>query len=228
MSFLKNFFNGVSTELEPSPVVTSFEHVNQQDLEQHLQRAHYGQFWLTDAIRPSYELKVVPTQGFRHESVQEDDSRNSSIPVLLASVSAPRLFDAFLGLLDPLGDTADVILESSHGKSDKKNRQFLYRDEIDMPVLKSILMEHEYMLLNDGCTGISIVNSQTQDEVRFDEHKLLLVYGWKLTPYEGILIDNYVDCNERIQFITEAEHVHCSTGRFSEEFGELMYELGAE
>lgn len=207
----------------------SFEHVNQQDLEKHLQRANYGRFWLTDAIRPSYELNVIPTQGFRHDTVPEpDESVSLPMPVLMASVSAPRLFDAFLDLLDPLGDTVDVILESSHGKSKMKNRQFLYRDDIDMPVLKSTLMQHEYMILNDGCTGISVINSQSQYEVRLDEHKLLLIYARKLTPFEGILIDNYVDCNEQIQFVTEAEHVHCSTVKFAEEFGELMYDLGAE
>ena len=34
----------------------------------HLQVARYGNFMLTDAIRPSFDLQVMPKAGYRHDS----------------------------------------------------------------------------------------------------------------------------------------------------------------
>ena len=41
-------------------------------------------------------------------------------------------------LLDPLGSVVDVVLETSHS-GDRSGHTDLYREHIDMPVLKSIL-----------------------------------------------------------------------------------------
>ena len=59
----------------------------------------------------------------------------------------------------------------------------LYREHIDMPVLKSTLYDFEDLLVNDGCTGIAVLNPGLPQEVQFDEHKLLIVYGsnWRNT-----------------------------------------------
>jgi hypothetical protein len=35
----------------------------------------YGRFMLTDAIRPSYDLKIVPRQGYRHDFYVDEDTR---------------------------------------------------------------------------------------------------------------------------------------------------------
>ena len=79
-------------------------------------------------------------------------------------------------LLDPLGFTVDVVLETSHNRHNKGHTD-LYREHIDLPVLKSVLWEYEEMLLNDGCTGLAVLNPDIPQEIQFDEHKLLIVYG---------------------------------------------------
>ncbi len=197
------------------------------DAENYLYRSRYGRFCLTDAIRPGCQLEVLPIEGFRHDNFKGNGAARP-IPALTASVSEEHLFDAFLSLLDPLGDTVDVVLESSHDVPELTNSSEMYRESIDLPVLKSILIGYEDLLLNDGCTGIAVLNSQAQAEVQFDEHKLLVVYGKRLTPFETILIDNYVDCNEQMKVITQAEHVHCSNNSFTEQFIKLRYDLGIE
>ena len=64
-----------------------------------MERARYGTFELTDAIRPSYNMQIVPRQGFRHDEYNDPDSK-TRVPVILASASRERLFDLFVDLTD--------------------------------------------------------------------------------------------------------------------------------
>lgn len=226
MGFLKSFFNDVFHEEIVPEVGSSFQELEEHDLEAHLGISRYGNFTLTDAVRPSYDLDVVPTAGFRHDTYR-DESSKQDVPVVMAAVSRERLFDTFMELLEPLGPVVDVVLETSHDYS-ASGHQDLYREHIDMPILQSILWDFEDMLVNDGCTGIAVLNPQTPQEVQFDEHKLLIVYGQKLTPYEGVLIDAGLNCKEDIKFITEAEHVHSTNDEYTQRFEELKMRLGID
>jgi len=135
--------------------------------------------------------------------------------------------ETFIELLAPLGETVDVVLETSHSHESKGHTD-LYREQIELPILESILWDYEDLLINDGCTGIAVLNPNIPQEVQLDEHKLLLVYGNKLTSYEGVLIDAHLNCREDMRFITEAEHVHSTTERFVQEFDELKMRLGMD
>lgn len=205
---------------------TGLDHQSKEDTA-YLYQSQYGKFHLTEAIRPGRSLEVIPTQGFRHEP-KNGRSSCQDVNTLTASVSRELLFDTFLNLLEPLGNVVDVVLESSHNMPELEGCREMYRECIDMPVLLSILYHYEDLLINDGCTGIAVLNRRRQSEVQFDEHKLLVVYAPKLTPYESILIDSYVDCNENMKVITQSEHVHCSSNRYAEQFAKLRYELGID
>ena len=112
MGFLKDFFATALKEGKEVSSLSSFEELSEDQLETHLSVDKYGEFQLTDAVRPSYDLKVVPRQGYRHE-VYREDSSPEGVPVVMASVSKERLFDVFMDLLDPLGNTVDVVLPQS-------------------------------------------------------------------------------------------------------------------
>ncbi len=155
---------------------------------------------LTDAVRPSYDLQVVPCQGYRHD-VYHDEETRASVPVLMAAASNEQLFETFMDLLDPLGSEVDVVLETSHNR-DNRGHVDLYREHIDMPVLKSILWDFEDLLLNDGCTGIAVLNPAIPQEVQFDEHKLLIVYGENLATFEDVV----ARATRRLQRPDEVHH----------------------
>ena len=229
MGFLKNFFKNVfqdeSFENETT-ANSSFDAISKEELETHLGVRRYGEFTLTEAVRPSYDLKVVPKQGFRHDRYHDADS-NSEMPVLMAAASTENLFELFIELLEPLGNVVDVVLETSHSR-DGSGHTDLYREHMDMPVLFSTLWDFEDLLTNDGCTGIAVLNPSIPQEVQFDEHKLLIVYGNELTDYEDILHRYSVRCDEEMKFITEAEHVHSSSDEYLEQFEELKMRLGME
>ena len=226
MGFLKKFFRNVFREGSMPVGTSSFERLSEEELEAHLGVARYGNFMLTDAVRPSYDLQVVPTQGYRHDAYRDEQSR-TNVPVLMAAVSAERLFETFMDLLDPLGGVVDVVLETSHC-GDEQGHTDLYREHIDAPVLKSILWEYEDLLVNDGCTGIAVLNPGIPQEIQFDEHKLLIVYGNRLEEFESIYRDHQVRCDDKLKFITEAEHVHSSSDRYAQQFDELKTRLGMD
>ena len=226
MSFLKRFLKNAYRD-EPTPRErSSFQDLTADQLETHLGITRYGSFVLTDAVRPAYDLQVVPSAGYRHDVYRDSDS-GVEIPVLMAAASRESIIDLFIDLLDPLGDEVDVVLETSHERDGGGHRDLL-REQIDLPVLKSLLYDFEDLLLNDGCTGIAVLNPHMPLEVQFDEHKLLIMYGHDLTEFESLLGNYGVAYSEGIKFITEAEHVHSSSDDFVGRFDELCMRLGID
>lgn len=226
MGFLKKFFRNVFREGSVPVGTSSFERLSEEELEAHLGVARYGSFLLTEAVRPSYDLQVIPAQGYRHDSYH-DEQNGANVPVIMAAVSGERLFDTFIDLIDPLGGVVDVVLETSHNQN-RKGHTDLYREHIDMPVLKSILYDYEDLLVNDGCTGLAVLNPGIPQEVQFDEHKLLIVYGEELGAFEEVLAEHHIAGDDQIRFITEAEHVHSSSDSYASQFDELKTRLGMD
>jgi len=226
MGFLKRFFRNVFRDGTVPVGTSSFEELSEEELEAHLGVARYGDFMLTEAVRPSYDLRVVPCQGYRHDAYRDEEHR-STVPVLMGAVSKETLFEVFMDLLDPLGSVVDVVLETSHNRS-RRGHTDLYREHIDLPVLKSILLEYEDLLANDGCAGIAVLNPGIPQEVQFDEHKLLIVYGSQLREYEAAFEQRSVGLDEQLKFITEAEHVHSSSDHYARQFEELQTRLGMD
>ncbi|QDT08742.1 hypothetical protein [Planctomycetes bacterium K23_9] len=225
MGFLKRILRNGSTE-DSAQVISdgSFETLSDEELQTHMGIKTYGAFELTDAVRPSYDLKVTPRQGFRHDEYVDEAGQKT--PVIMAAASRRYLMDLFLELIDELGETVDVVLETSHQSGGE--HEDLYREQIDMPVLKSMLLDHEELLTNDGCTGIAVINPSKRQEVQLDEHKLLIVYGHPLDQFENVLISGDVYPDKDLQFITEAEHVHSSSERYFDEFNVLKTRLGMD
>lgn len=191
-----------------------------------LQNGKFGDFELTDAVRPAVDLKIAPSEGYRHE-VYADEQSGAQVPVVMAAASRDKLFPLFMQLIERLGPMVDVVLESSHQRGGGQHTD-LYREQIEMPILSSILWDYEDLLLNDGCTGIAVLNPNTPQEIQFEEHKLLIIYGSPLELYEFVLESNGVSENQNIKLITEAEHVHSTTEAYARRFEQLRTDLGLD
>lgn len=191
----------------------------------HVPTNRYGDFTLTDAVRPGPDVPVPPRAGYRL-SRYRDAETGICLPVLGAAVSAERLFDVFLELLEPLGPSVHAVLETSHGNLADRHTD-LRRGDIDLPVLMSHFCDFEDLLLNDGCTGVAVVSAVRRMEVQLDEHKLLFVYARDLQPFRRVLRRFAVPLDNDIQLIAEAPHLHHSEPRFEGEFHQLAARLGA-
>jgi len=226
MGILKRFFRNVFREGSLPLIANGHDRIPMIERESHLTVDRYGGFRLTDAVRPSFDLRIVPKQGYRHDRYRDEQNR-MFVPVLMAAVSKEQLFETFLDLLDPLGNVVDVVLETSHRRCSGEHSD-LYREQIDLPILKSYLYEFEEMLLNDGCTCIAMLNPSIPMEVQFDEHKMLIIYAEKLSAVERILRNRGVVCDERIRFLTEAEHIHSTRDEFIDLFQHFQTTLGID
>jgi hypothetical protein len=202
------------------------ELIGTSQMEAHMSVSTYGSFDLTDAVRPAMNLEVIPRQGFRHDCYV-DPQTGSRMPVIMAAASRHRIFDLFVDLIEPLGDVLDVVLETSHQGAQGGHKD-LYREHIDRPVLLSVLYDFEDLLLNDGCTGIAVLNPTRLQEVQFDEHKMLICYGQPLGPFEQTMIRHDVYPDPQMQFITEGEHVHTSSDKLHRQFEQLRFRLGID
>jgi hypothetical protein len=194
-------------------------------MDAHLARSRYGRFTLTEAVRPGWQLDVVPQAGFRHDAYV-DPRTGSRLPAVVAAVSSEDLFATFLELLEPIGDSCDVVLESSH--DDAGVPRELVREGVERLVLESVLWEFEDLILNDGCTSVAVMHPELSLEVQLDAHKLLVIYAQSRQPFERILRDRGIDRNDRIRFISQGEHLHTSHARHARQFAELAARLGAE
>ena len=223
--FMDNPFQE-STMNTPNTTGNSFANINEDMLAAHLQISTYDQFQLTDAVRPALDLKIKPTQGYRHD-VYIDEETGSKVPVIMVAASKEILFPLFMDLVGRLGPMVDVVLETSHNANGGTHID-LYREHMDAPVLESTLWDFEDLLLNDGCCGIAVLNPNTPQEVQFDEHKLLIIYGSPLEPFEFALEKRGVHYNPDMQFITEAEHIHSSSEQHEQQFNSLRTELGLD
>lgn len=198
--------------------------MNSERLANHLQVNRYGDFMLTDAVRPGPGVPIRPRQGYRVE-IYRDRAAKLRLPMLSAAVSAELLFETFLALIEPVGDVVHVVLESSHGGSTDNHRD-LRRNHIDGPVLASHFCEFEELLTHDGCTGVAVLAHKKPIEVQFDEHKLFHIYAPDLKPFRRVLRSLGVRRRKILPLISEAEHLHHSTDEQAEAFRQLCLRVG--
>lgn len=202
-----------------------FRRFDRERLEAHLAVSQYGAFRLTDAIRPSFDLAIVPEEGWRFDRYVDPES-GAGVPVAIAAVSREKLFDVFLALLDAIGATVDVVVESSHLQNG--TRASSTREGVDAPVLKSVFCDYEDLLLNDGCLGVAVLDAEQPLEIQFDEHKLLTVYGDDLSAAVATFRQFDVPRKPTARFLNEAEHIHASRQSYFRAFDALKFDLGAE
>ncbi len=211
--------------LRPSPVLADESRPDRASLEAHLARRRYGRFTLTEAVRPGWHLDIVPRAGYRLDTYV-DPAGGSRLPAVIAAASSEDLFETFIALLAPLGDTVDVVLEGSHADSGRAAE--FTREGIERTVLESLLWDFEDLLLDDGCTGIAVLHPERPMEVQFDAHKLLVVYAHARGPFERILRGAGLERDDRLRFISQGEHLHASHERFAGRFAELAGRIGAD
>jgi len=197
-------------------------------LARHLSVKQYGRFTLTEAVRPSLDVPIRPRQGYKIE-VYRDRRHNIRMPMLCAAVSAEKLFDVFLDLLKPLGETAHVVLESSHGDDDFRSGHIdRERRHVDTPVLASHFCDYEDLLLNDGCTGVAVLAGRRPMEVQFDEHKQFTIYAANVRPFQRILKAHGIKQRPTLKLLSEAEHLHHTSDDYADQFEQLAMRLGVE
>jgi hypothetical protein len=181
---------------------------------------------LPPAVRPAQGVCWEPHEGYRVR-IFRDRRTGMKLPMLTAAVDQDRAFDAFLSLIDPLGEFVHCVLESSHGHDGDCHRD-VRRNHIDTSVLKSYLCEYEDLITNDGCTGVAVLAVGKPIEVQFDEHKVLTIYAPDVTRFRRVLKRMGLKRDKQLTVVAEAEHLHFSTSNYAETFDRLAMQIAAE
>ena len=187
-----------------------------------------GRFHLTGAIKPTREDDISLQESFRIETYEDADSRDR-IPMLTAAVSREQLFDAFLSILDQLGETVDVVVESRHEITDQSQmpRDFL-REQLDMAVFKSYCIEFEKEIVEDGCLSIAVMDPRGPCEVQLDDHKLIVIFAKNLNPFIHLLEGFGLDQDNGMQLVSEVEHIHYTSAELSDRLEVFCMSINAE
>lgn len=198
--------------------------VNSKTPETHLHSdGTAGVLQLPPAVRPAQPSLAPLVEGYR--LVRYADEAGRPRRLLTAAVSADRLLDVYLGLLEVAGDELRVVLETSHDDAAGGHTD-LSRSEIDRPVLASHLCEFEELLLNDGCVGVAAIDEGGPTEVQLDEHKLIHVFARDLKPFRKVLHRHGVTRVRHLEVISDEEHLHYSDPARRGEFQRLACRLG--
>lgn len=218
--FLKQILGRKTADKEE----TQFSKMSREELERHMRKGSYDGFDLCDAIRPSPNLDVIPREGFRRERYIEPVSDGGkSVPVIVASASKERLFSLFLDLTRVLGEDIVLALESFHQFHTEGMSDTYYVEDLDPVVLRSRLCDFEQLIMDDGETGIAVLDDQPI-EIQLDDHKLIIIYNWHFAEEEimATLREYGIQEDPEMKFLHEAEHCHSGSPELAERFNQLL------
>lgn len=212
---IRNYMQDISTNPK-----SSFYGLSEEEINIHIRIKRYSSFTLTDAIAPSYDLSVIPQQGFKRVYYNKE---KISAPLLIISASKEILFDLFMELISLMGrKRIGVVLDTSHNSEDE-NHVNLVNESTDTIVLKSNLWDFEEYLLADGYLAIAVVRWDDHLELQLDPHKVLLMYNWEIIEHKLLAVLKKYNIPEipDMKFIYEAEHIHSTSDELFERFEEL-------
>jgi hypothetical protein len=176
-----------------------------------------------DAVRPSPEVRIRQIAGYRPD-IYYNPMNNRRLPALAVAADRSVIFELFLALLEPLGPTVDVILETSHFRTDGKHRDYR-RLGVDRAVLSSYLCEFEDVITDDGCTGVAVISPRGPLEVQFDEHKTIVVFAPRRRRFRNICRRFGLHRCDDLVLVSEVRHVHRSNPEFAMMFRDLTVRL---
>ncbi len=194
--------------------------MSSEEVDDYLQIDRYGDFELTDAIRPCPCGSNIPVRGFKDVEYR-DNATGRVIPGLVISETRKELFALFMSLLEHVGSEVRVVLERSNADRTVQTYHYVGVDRI---ILESNLWDHEHVLTHDGLTGLSIVGEEC--DIQFDEHKLIWGYGNTLMqPLKDTLNACGILFKRNMRTIWEGVHVHQTSNEMPKAFHELRLKL---
>lgn len=205
----------------------SFYGLSDEEIDVHCGIKRYNNFVLTGAVFPSYDLQIVPVEGFRYSSTTEFGEITRLIEI---SASSGNLFGLFMDLVELVSDPVELVLMASHNQEVYEYPEEFWAEHIDGAVGRSTFLEFEALLTEDGCLGVMARHPQTGFGVALDEHKLIIVqnYGPVEKQVLAILKNYRIPEIEDLKLICHAEHIHSTSDRLRQTFERFTTAVGAD
>lgn len=176
------------------------------------------------AVQPAAGVQFQAESGYRPERYKPIKGL-PGVPTLAIAADRNIVFPLFTALLEPLGGTVDLILESSHFRENGKHRDYKRRG-LGVGAVCCYLNEFDDMLADDGCTGVAVMSGTRPAEVQFDEHKSIVVYAADRRPFREVLHRFGLARHDELVLISEVKHIHRTTYEFADMFRDLARRFG--
>ncbi|MEX2054560.1 MAG: hypothetical protein WD972_00120 [Candidatus Andersenbacteria bacterium] len=194
-------------------------------IEDDLTITHCGTYKLSRGIRFSTRSPIKLQEGY---CFQEFEGEAENPTLLLAAVSAEKLFRLFIDLWTPIGKLVTVTLESTHDDALQPSELKTYINEkIEPRVLESTLWDYEDLTVNDGFLAISISNQHKTKTVKFTDEKLLIVMCKDLEAFEEIVMQAGIPLIPDLKTVRDDRHAHLSNATYKQQLQELRVRLSA-
>lgn len=176
-----------------------------------------------DAVRPAAGAELIPIEGYRPKRLYRTTDWTPT--ALVVAADRDKLFGLFAALIEPLGPIVDLVLETSHFRTDGRHRD-LRRSGVKRSGVMSYLNEFEDLIVGDGCTGVAVLSTLVPWEVQFDEHKTVTIYAINRRPFREILRRFGIKRRDDLVLVSEVRHVHHSSTEDAFKFRDLAKRFG--
>lgn len=183
-----------------NPVIT------QEMIEEALANRTYDEFTMTPAVVFFKDGDIIPSEGYKIDKQVIADGRTRNR--ITISVSAEKILDLFDDLVKRLGDTCSIVVEDFRSMQGHIDNFAYSRDTF---IIRSILVDFEEFILNDGFVGIAIWNEFAQAEIHLTAQKIIMVYGFDISRFIPVLDSYGLQEDPELRFLFEDFHLLLGT-----------------
>ncbi len=175
--------------------------ISPEMIEEALANRTYGDFTMTPAVVFFKDGDAIPSEGYKIDKRMIADGRIQSR--ITISASAEKILDLFDDLVKRLGDTCGIAVEDYRAKQGHVDHYAYSRDTF---LIRSILVDFEEFILNDGLVGIAIWNDFEQAEIQLTVYKIIVVYAFDISCFISVLDSYGLQEDSELRFYFENFH----------------------
>lgn len=200
--FISNLTQGNNRASEnKKPIITD------EMIQDAMKNRTFGSFTLTPAVVFFKDGDVIPSEGYKIDKQVLPNGRTQFR--MLISASAEDLLDIFDDFITLLGESCSVVVEDFRTNAGDHVDYFAYYKETF--IVRSILLDFDDFLLNDGFFGLAIWSEAAQAEVQLTMHKVIQVFARDIVPFQHGLAGYGIEEDPELRFFFEDFYMLVST-----------------
>jgi hypothetical protein len=204
---IRNFFASFKQQ-DKNETQKKDRKITNEMIQEAMNNRKFGEFTLAPAVVFFKDGDVVPSKGYKIDKLPISNGITPPFRMLI-SASAEDLLDIFDDFIALLGENCSVAVEDFRTNTGDRVDYFAFYKETF--IVRSILLDFDDLLLNDGFVGLSIWNEIAQAEVQLTMHKILQVYAKNIVPFQQTLTGYGIPENPDLRFFFEDFYMLVST-----------------
>lgn len=181
--------------------------ITEEMIQEAMKNRTIGDFTLTPAVVFFKDGDVIPSRGYKIE--KEAMSNGQIRSRMLVSASAEDVLDIFDDFIALLGESCSVVVEDFRTNNGDHVDHFAHHKETF--IVRSILLDFDEFLLNDGFVGLAIWSEMAQAEVQLTMHKIIQVFARDTIPFQQVLTGYGINEDPELRFFFEDFYMLVST-----------------